>query len=134
MYFRWVSKDVDLDLLVLYLKKYFKEKKFKVEERRENGKRIMYVNLPRILSGRFKIIIEGDSNNFSVETSFEERKRSLMLFYGLYSLFGGGSLILNEVKFEELMSNIERDLKLFLEKIVPLLSFSQKVGEQVQPS
>lgn len=122
MYFRWVGSEVDIDALVLYIKRYFGEKKFKVEEVRENEKRIIFCHPPHTLSRRFKIVIKGNSKDFSVETFFEERKRYLMLFYGLYSLFGGGSLILNEVKFEELMLKMEKDLKLFLEKIVPLLS------------
>lgn len=125
MYMRWVGDNVDLDLLVIYLKRYFEEKKFKVEERRENKRRIILCGLPYV-SRKFKIIIEGDSEDFSIETFFEERKRSLMLLYGIYSLFGGGSFLLNEVKFEELMLNIEEDLKSFLEQIVPLLKISKK--------
>lgn len=130
MYARWVGNDVDLDLLVLSIKRYFEEKKFRVEEKRENGRHIILCSLPYI-SRKFKIVVEGDPEDFSIETFFEERKRSLMLLYSLYSLLGGGSLILNEIKFEELMLNIEKDLRSFLERIVPLLSFSKK--KSIQP-
>jgi len=126
MYMRWVGDNVDLDLLVICLKRYFKEKKFKVEEeKRENKRRIILCSLPYV-SRKFKIIIEGDSEDFSIETFFKERKRSLMLLHGIYSLFGGGAFVLNEVKFEELMLNIEKDLKSFLEQIVPLLKISKE--------
>jgi hypothetical protein len=122
---RYVGDNVDLDLLTSYLKKYFEEKKYKVEEIREEGKRLLLCKIPKFSKG-LEIVIEGDHKDFSITTSFEPKRFSSLLLYGLYSLFGGGIFILNEVKNKEFMSELEKDLKFFIERAVSLLMNSKK--------
>jgi len=125
MYMRFVGDNVDLDLLVSYLKEYFEEKRYKVEEIREGGKRLLLCKIPNF-SGGLEIVIEGDPKDFSISTSFEPGRVSSLLLYGLFSLFGGGIFILNEVKSKELMSELEKDLGFFIERAVSLLMNSKK--------
>jgi len=122
---RYVGDNVDLDLLVSYLKKYFEEKKYKVEEIRKNRKRLLLCKIPNFSKG-LEIIIEGDPKDFSISTSFEPGRASSLLLYGLFSLFGGGVFVLNEVKGNEFMSELEKDIKLFIERAVTLLMNSKK--------
>jgi len=125
MYLRYVGDNVDLDLLVSYLKKYFEEKKYKVEEIRKDGKRLLLCKIPNFSKG-LEIVIEGDPKDFSIATSLESWRFSSLLLYGLYSLFGGGIFILNEVKNKEFMSELEKDLKFFIERAVSLLRNSKR--------
>jgi len=122
---RYVGDNVDLDLLVSYLKKYFEEKKYKVEEIREEGKRSLLCRIPNFSKG-LEIVIEGDPKDFSISTSFEPGRFSSLFLYGLFSLFGGGIFVLNEVKSKEFMSALEKDLKFFIERAVSLLINSKR--------
>ncbi len=126
MYTRWVGNNVDLDLLATYLKKYLEEKGYKVEETHSGEKNIFLCKIPQISKG-LEIVIQGKPEDFSVSTSFEAGRFPSLILYGLYSLFGGGFFILNEVKTEELMLALEKDLKFFLDRVVSLLTNSQKV-------
>jgi hypothetical protein len=125
MYVRYVGDNVDLDLLVSCLKKYFEEKKYKVEEIRKDEKRFLLCKIPNFPKG-LEIIIEGYPEDFSVTTSFETGRFLSLLLYGLYSLFGGGIFILNEVKSKEFMSELEKDLRYSIERAVSLLTNTKK--------
>jgi len=125
MYTTWVGKNVDLDLLTSTLEVYLKEKGFKVKEKLQDKKRIITCKIPQ-MSKNIAIVVEGDPQNFSVEASFVTDKLASLIPHVMYSLFGGGYFLLNEIKMREISSNIEKDFMVFAEHAVFKLANSMK--------
>ncbi|NWG10805.1 hypothetical protein HXY33_03515 [Candidatus Bathyarchaeota archaeon] len=117
MYARWIGKNVDLDLLISTLEVYLKEKGFKVKKSTLDNERIITCKIPH-MPKNIEIVVEGNSQDFSVEASFVSEGFSSLIPHLLYSLFTGGYFLLNEIKMREVSSNIEKDFKIFFEHAV----------------
>jgi hypothetical protein len=117
MYTKWVGKNVDLDLLTSTLEVYLKEKGFKVKKEFQDKKRIITCKIPQ-MPKNILIVVEGVPQDFSVEASFVTDKPASLLPHVMYSLFGGGYFLLNEMKMREISANIEKDFSIFVEHAV----------------
>lgn len=86
------------------LKAFFEEKGFKVKEYEEEGKYKMLIRI----HGSFKTIsvtVEGSPQNFTVEGAFVEGQP----LYGFTYVFGGGLLLLQDLKLREKLQKLEKE-------------------------
>jgi len=123
---RWVGRDVDLDLLSQRFELFFDEKKFpsKPEKGRKNEylitvilKHMREVNA----TGNVKVVVRGEPNDFEVEFVASFGSRNLAKLSGLAALFGGGMLVLKDLKSSEELEKLENEFWLFADKQVDSL-------------
>ena len=73
-----------------------------------------------------EIVVEGDPENFSIETSFVTERLASLIPYYLYYLFGGGYFLVREIKTREMLRSLEKDFKTFIEYTVSKLTNTKK--------
>ncbi|MHA1827695.1 MAG: hypothetical protein ACTSX6_03500 [Candidatus Heimdallarchaeaceae archaeon] len=125
MYVRYVGNNVDLDLLISAVKEFLLEKGFKISEKSEDKRRILHCRSFRVPK-TIEIVVEGDPENFSIETSFVTERLASLIPYYLYYLFGGGYFLVREIKTREMLRSLEKDFKTFIEYTVSKLTNTKK--------
>lgn len=95
------------------LKVFFEQKGFAVKEYEDHGKYKMLVKVHGSLKV-ISIILEGSPENFSVEGIFVEGQP----LYGFTSMFGGGALLLQDLKLREKLLDLEKEFSQYVTNIV----------------
>ncbi len=115
MYATWVEKNVNIDLLVQAVTGFFEKRNFKivVESKEDEVRRL--VAILKHSSRTVTVTVQGSSDKFSVEGVFVSEKMPHETFP---SMFGGGGLLLNELRWRESMIELEKEFGVFLEHTV----------------
>jgi hypothetical protein len=69
-----------------------------------------------------RIIIRGTSDDFTIETGATEEEDRQVKIGLLTSIFGGGSLVLRNIKVREQMEKMEREFWSTIEETIRLLT------------
>ena len=118
MIYRWINKNVNLELLAQEVEDFFKEKGFKTRYDKKNQEEYAVYTIVK-QEKRQKAVtarIHGKPNDFYIE--FPADNHSFSTFGSLTSMFGGGFLILKELKDKDFLRKLEDDLWVYLENIV----------------
>jgi hypothetical protein len=110
---QWIGKHVDLDLLSQQIQHFFAANRFQTRmEKKADRCKIAAVPQDTRVPFRIQTNIIGRPNDFTVE--FIPNKKTsgfaswAMVFGHLTSVFGGGSLLLRDVKLQEALSKLEQ--------------------------
>jgi hypothetical protein len=120
----WVGNNVDLSLLNQRVKQFFIENQFETKLEQTHDKyRIEASN------SQFKIMVNvyGQPSDFTVEFMPNKKTRgfSLAMTFGyLTSIFGGGTFLLRDVKFQEAINKVEQKFWKHIDKQVAELTNS----------
>jgi len=109
-----------LDLLAIRISEFFKDKDFEaVKGKVKNGYQILASDSPFYkLNGCVSVIIEGDSNGFSISFNLDVEKEDFRISPFLMSFFGGGYLFLRRIRAKEDSFKLEKDFWRYVEKVV----------------
>jgi len=119
MFDRWVGKKVNLKSLSENLVQFFEEKGFSsvLETESSNEYRVIAVpKQPSNIQGSVNVFIRGNSEDFVVEFVGDSSPRLLRVLGGLSTLFGGGILVLKDLKSQEELERLEREFWSFLDR------------------
>jgi len=128
---RWIRENVDLDLLCQSVSHFLEEKRFVLKlEKLKNELRVYGWPLDREEGGPVLVKIYGNSNDFTIEFVPGESFRGLRILGPLYSLFGGGSLWLRELRAREFFERLEEQFWVAVDEAVANLrgKSSAKLG------
>jgi|YelNatPaOPRAMG01_1025707.scaffolds.fasta_scaffold05541_5 hypothetical protein len=114
---QWIGKNVDLQLLSNFVEAFFIERNFEtVKTRNSSDFKVHASLLTESLIVEVKIV--GCSNDFTVELVPKSYSEGFIKT-GLMTLpFGGGSLILKGLKFQEKFKRLEKDFWVYIEKTI----------------
>ena len=120
---RWQNHGVNLQRLTQAVKSYYLRRNLKVSETAVEDEYSIRVVLtgPRT-SGVMRIIIRGTSDDFTIETGATEEEDRQVKIGLLTSIFGGGSLVLRNIKVREQMEKMEREFWSTIEETIRLLT------------
>ena len=123
---QWVGSNVDLNLLSQKVKQFFTEIQFETKLEQTHGKHRVEASNPQ-----FKIAtnIYGEPNDFTIEFIPNKKTRgfSLSMMLGfITSFFGGGILLLRDVKLQEALTAVEQIFWKHVDKQVAELTNSAK--------
>jgi len=105
---QWIGNNIDLNLLSQKVNQFFTENQFEPKlEQTHDRYRIKASNF------EFKITVNiyGQPNDFTIEfiPNKKTRGHSLAMIVGyITSFLGGGTLLLRDVKFQEVMNKVEQ--------------------------
>ena len=120
---RWQDHNVNLRLLAQMVKNYFVQRNLKIEETvLEDGYSVSVI-IPQLrASGVMRVIIRGRREDFTVETRATEDQDKAIRVGLMTSIFGGGSLVLRNIKVREQMEKMEREFWGTIEEMVRSLT------------
>jgi len=120
---RWQDHNVNLQLLAQMVKNYFVQRNLKIEETvLEDGYSVSVI-IPQLrASGVMRVIIRGRPADFTVETRATEDQDKAIRVGLMTSIFGGGSLVLRNIKVREQMEKMEREFWGTIEEMVRSLT------------
>jgi hypothetical protein len=110
-------------MLISEMKAFFEQKGFKTSEYEKDGKHNIVVNLLGF-SKSVKIVLDGSPDNLAVEGIFAEDQPR----YKVSSMFGGGALLLREIKLHERLLGLESEFSQYLENTLAGLANSNHTG------
>jgi len=121
MIYHWLSKNISLELLARKVENFFEEKGFKARiEKKSPNEYVTFIIIPH--EKRRKIVtakIYGKPDDFFIE--LPAKNHSFKNLGPLMSMFGGGFLVLKEMKDEEVFGNLENEFWTYMEKSVESL-------------
>lgn len=120
---RWVKKNVDLCLLSEHVTYFLKSKGFTTKEDKSGKKWIIigklhHGSIGRDLRSAIEVRISGNSNDFKVEYLPSGQSRPSILLDSILTLFGGGSLVVRRLKYQEAIQKLEREFWGFIENTI----------------
>jgi len=123
---RWQDHGVNLQLLAQMVKNHFVQRNLKIEETvLEDGYSVSVI-IPQLrASGVMRVIIRGRPEDFMVETRATEEQDKAIKVGLMTSIFGGGSLVLRNIKVREQMEKMEREFWGTIEEMVRSLTISR---------
>jgi len=122
---RWTGKKIDLKLLSESLVHFFEEKGFStiLETKSTDEYRVIAVpKHPSNIQGIVNAIIRGHSEDFEVEFGVSSNSRFSRLFGVLATIFGGGIVVLKDLKSKEELEKLETKFWSFVDKKTDSLS------------
>jgi len=128
LYARWINKNVDFEKLIETIRAFFEKRGLNIEEYHENNRWNLFVKL-RHSSRTVEVKIEGSPQNFTIEGLFLDRNQPSCKSQIFSPLFGGGLILLNEIRYRETLANLEKEFTNFLENAVINLTNSGKASE-----
>jgi hypothetical protein len=124
----WSNTNVDLNLLVKEIIKFFEENYFEVTvNKTESDWQVLAGRSPNYeINGQVAVTIEGKPNEFSIRTELHGKKESKTssLPTLLTTLLGGGYFILQRCRSDEAWIELKKDLWEHMNRSVMLLSGS----------
>jgi hypothetical protein len=124
MQIQYIKKRINLELLAKSTETFFQKKGFKTKlEQTENKFTISCITRHE---GKNKIVtvkIRGKPDDFIIELE-NPTQRNLKLLHGPLTLFGGGFLLLNQLKSQEFYKKIEEEFLTFTDKVIEKLANS----------
>lgn len=122
MEYRWIGKNVDLNLLANGIQNFLKSNGLKdVSKSSLNGNGYVISGILYVDDLRERVIVKvlGSPDDFSVIfQGFNESTSQNILFSLLASFFGGGVFIVRKMKLRDLLERFERDFWVFVEKAI----------------
>lgn len=130
----WTKKNVDLALLTTRIGNFFKEKDFEaIKGEIPTGYQILAEDSPYFkIHGYVSVTIEGKPQDFAVKLDHcgNNEKRSWFSHY-LLRMFGGGYLLLQQLKSEEAWTKLEKQFWTHMENVVLQLTNSAELSTQL---
>jgi hypothetical protein len=124
MQIQYIKKKINLELLAKSTETFFKEKGFKTNlEQSENNFTISCITCHDEKNKIVTVKITGKPDNFTIELA-NPTQRKLQLLHSALTLFGGGFLVLNELKSQEFYQKIEEEFLKFIDKSIEKLANS----------
>jgi len=123
---RWVGTKVDLKLLSENLVQFFEKKGFSsvVDQKSSNEYRVIAVpGRASDILGTVSVSIRGELEGLVIEFAADSGSGHFRGFLGFFAtLFGGGVLVLKDLKSQEELERLEREFWLFVDKKIDSLS------------
>lgn len=120
---RWIGKNVDLDLVVKEIRKFFEDRSFQVFSKESAEEILVFARKGDNSNLSLIVKVKGIPNNFSVE--FKENKLDFpAYFFSLLSLIGAGALVSKWMKKAETYQKIECEFWNFMDQKVSELAGS----------
>lgn len=120
---QWIGKNVNLELLANLIKGFFESKGFSAKIERSNNEFIVLGLVSHNdKKRRVTVKIFGSPNDFFVELLETRDARFQSLFGPVVTLFGGGAIILKDLKSREFYEKVEDEILAFVEETIANLS------------
>ena len=124
---RWQNHGVNLKQLTQTVKNHYLQKNLKVNETvLEDGYSMGIIVTEIRGSSIMRIIIRGTPDDFTIETKATEEEDRAVRVGLMTTIFGGGSLVLRNIKVREQMEKMEREFWSMIEEIVRSLTNSRE--------
>jgi hypothetical protein len=127
--YRWVEKNVDLNLLADGIEKFFERSGLKdVSKSYSDGYVISGIFTVGDLCRRITVEVFGSPKDFSIFLQYSDESTTAknILFDSLITLFGGAAFISRRLKLRDFLERFEKDFWIFTDELVAKLSFSGK--------
>jgi hypothetical protein len=116
---RWQNLGVNLQRLAQTVGNYYLRRNLKLKETAlEDGYSIRVIQTELRASGAMSIIIRGKPDDFTIETRATEDEDRAVKIGLMTSIFGGGSLVLRNMRVREQMEKMEREFWSTIEETV----------------
>lgn len=125
MRYRWIGKNVDVDVLGLSLERFLVEKGFSTNREFENDEQIIMATVSekdKIRSVTVKIC--GSRDDFQVDFSAGGEGGSIVRLAPLATIFGFGFLVKSELEKRDYFNKIEADFWVYADKCIAELAVS----------
>jgi len=126
MKYRWVGKNVDLDVLGLFLERFLVERGFLTNKESQEGGQVIAATMrekgKKILTVTVRIF--GSSNDFEIDFSAGDEGGLLAKVGPLTTLFGFGFLLRSEFEKRDYFRKLEEDFWVFVSMRVADLAVS----------
>jgi hypothetical protein len=124
---QWKNHNVSLQRLKQMIETYYSGRNLKVKETAlKDGYSISVVLAKLRVPSAMKIIIRGTPNDFTVETESTEYEDNVVKVGLITTIFGGGSLVLANIKKREELEKLEREFWGAVEEMVTHLTDSEE--------
>lgn len=127
----WTKKNVDLTLLTARIGDFFKEKDFEaIKGEIPTGYQILAEDSPYFrIQGYVNVTIEGKPEDFTMKLDHSGKKGKHSWFSPfLLGMFGGGHLLLQQLKSEEAWTKLEKQFWKHVENVVLQLTNSAELS------
>lgn len=127
----WTKKNVDLALLTAHIGDFFKEKDFEaIKGEIPTGYQILAEDSPYFrIQGYVNVTIEGKPEDFTVKLDHCGKKGKHSWFSPfLLGMFGGGYLLLQQLKSKEAWTKLEKQFWKHVENVVLQLTNSAELS------
>lgn len=123
---QWTHHNIDLQRLSKAIENRYAKKNLKIKTTPfENGYQIRIVDTElRAQAAIMDIIIRGTRDNFTVETKATEYEDDAVKLGLSTSIFGGGNLILGNIKAREKLEKLEQEFWMIIEETIAALTNS----------
>jgi len=120
---RWIGKNVDLALLNKYIEQFLKKQGFKtrMDERSNKECKILALSPSQGANharGSIEVVILGNPNDFTIDLIASEGMFSSMKFGLLTTMFGGGNILLRNMRSREILDKLEKEFWVYAEETV----------------
>lgn len=126
--YQWFGKNVDLNLLTESVKSFLKAKKFTV--RQHNALELNHViGTYCSADGEVRTVvvkISGTPKDFTVELTVAVEYQSILKLSSFFTFFGGGALMLKELRSVEYYQKLEEKFWAYVERQVSQLAGTTK--------
>jgi len=123
---RWQNHGVSLQQLAQTIKNYYLRRNFKVRETILENEYSMEIILAGQVSSVMGINILGTPDDFKIETKVAKEEDRAVKVGLMTSIFGGGSLILRNIKVREQMEKMENEFWGTIEETIRSLTNSKE--------
>lgn len=123
---RWQNHGVNLQQLAQAIKNYYLRRNFKVKETVLEKEYSMDIILTGQVSSVMGINIRGTTDDFTIETKANKEEDRAVKVGLMTSIFGGGSLILRNIKVREQMEKMENEFWSTIEETIRSLTNSKE--------
>ena len=124
---RWQNHGVNLQRVTEIVKNYYLRRNFKVNESvLEDGYSLSITLRELRTSGVMSIAIRGMPDDFTIETRATEEEDRQVKIGLMTAIFGGGILVLRNIRVREQMERIEREFWSTIEETIRSLADSRE--------
>jgi hypothetical protein len=123
---QWKNLNVNLGRLARTIEESYSRRNLKVKETvLRDGYSIRVILAKLRASGAMSIVIRGAPDDFIIETRATEREDKAIKVGLLTTIFGGGSLVLGNIKSREELEKLEREFWATIEETIRSLTSSK---------
>ena len=121
----WKNHNVSLQRLVQTIESHYSRRNLKVKETAlKDGYSIRVILAELRAPGVMSIVLRGTPDDFTIETRATEREDDAVKVGLMTTIFGGGSLVLGNIKSREKLEKLEREFWGTIEEMIRSLSDS----------
>lgn len=116
---QWKNLNVDLDRLAWTIENYYSHRNVKVKETvLKDGYSIRVILTELRVPGVMSIALRGKPDDFTIETKSTEYEDDAVKVGLMTTIFGGGSLVLGNIKSREELEKLEREFWAKIEEMI----------------